>query len=164
MKNPYEMEVKLNTLVIHANGVFTEEEYNYMAALSYLVEQFEGIQKDKTTLCLNLNDGNFLVFNHNKNSEINPIAFVSKTGEIFFDVNISVFKNQIKEFQKYVDYKGSKQERENWPQRKKVIAAIKEYKNDILDFCIHSNLVPEKMIEQARQLYKDQETEENLDI
>lgn len=159
MKNPYEMKFKLNTLIVHANNLFTENEYEYLCALKYLIEQFEGVEKDNRTLCLNLYNGGFLIINHQDSKTINPIVFVDKSGNVLFDVNISVFSVQIKEFQKYVNYIDHKKERADWPHQKKLIAAIKEYKNDSLDFCIHQNLVSDKIIDYARKIYDSDELE-----
>lgn len=153
MNIPSMMKIKINTLTIRANNVFTEEQYNFLSALMYIVEQFDKIDKNKNVLCVNLHNGGFLVIEHNSDFNLNPLSFVDANGNILFDVNISVFDNQIKEFNKYVEYEDSKKQRMSWPYRKKVIAAIKDYKNDILDFCIHENLVPEKLIIDAREKY-----------
>lgn len=53
MQSPYEMKFKLNTLIVHANNLFTENKYEYLCALKYLIEQFE-----------DLYNGGFLIINH----------------------------------------------------------------------------------------------------
>lgn len=164
MKNPYNMKIKIKTLTVSSNRPFIEKELNYLKAFSYCIDQFNKIDDEINVFCLYLGNGNFIIGDHTDGKTINPFVFVNKNGNLSFDIDISCFNREIQEFQKYIDYNGSKGERKYWPETKKLIAAIKEYKNDFLDFKIHNNLIARQIIEQARQLYEEQETEENLDI
>lgn len=48
MKLPYNMIMKISTLTIFSYRPFTEDELNYLKALSYSVDQFNQISSDKS--------------------------------------------------------------------------------------------------------------------
>lgn len=155
MKIPYNTVYQINTITIHSDTIFSELELVYLKALSYTIDQFNQIDNGDQVFCLNLGNGNFLIGNHSDSEKINPFVFVNKRGDLVFDMDISCFRKEINEFRKYIEYEGSKNERKNWPLMKKYKAAIKEYKNDFLDFNIHNELIAEQLIKKARSLYAD---------
>ena len=155
MKIPYNTVYDISTITIYSDTIFSELELIYLKALSYTIDQFNQIDNGDQIFCLNLGNGNFLIGNHSDSEKINPFVFVNKRGDLLFDMDISCFRKEIDEFKKYIEYEGSKNERKNWPLMKKYKVAIKEYKNDFLDFNIHNELVAEQLIKKARSLYED---------
>lgn len=155
MKIPYNTVYQISTITIYSDTIFSELELVYLKALSYTIDQFNQIDNGDQIFCLNLGNGNFLIGNHSDSEKINPFVFVNKRGDLLFDMDISCFRKEIDEFKKYIEYEGSKNERKNWPLMKKYKVAIKEYKNDFLDFNIHNELVAEQLIKKARSLYED---------
>ena len=154
MTNPFKKLVKqISTLNIYSNLPLTELEYYYLQALDYLFQQFEKIEKDQNSFVLYLNKSTFLVGNHNVNESINPFVFVTETGKILYDVDISVFNNVIDEFNDYIMY--YKNKHPELPKEKTIQLAIKDYKNDKLDFYSNSKIITDKFFEQVRNNYSD---------
>lgn len=159
MKIPYKAKYKISSLTIYSSNHFSASELEFLKALDYTIQHFEGIEKDNYSLCINLTHNRFLIANHDSQYTTNPLAFVDEKGNIQFSVDISIFQNKIQEFQNYVSYDGSQNQRKNWSHEQKVSQAIKEYKNDTLDFCIN-NVVSNRILENARIIYDSLEHDE----
>ena len=136
----------INTLTVFSTKPFTREEYTYLNALKYLFECFNGMENDNS-FSMFIDKNTFLLANKRHDRELNPIVFVNQKGEILLDVDIKVFQKAIKEFNIYIDYYKNK----SIPYEKKVQLAIKDYKNDKLDFYSNSPVVFNSLIEKAEQ-------------
>lgn len=87
----------------------------------------------------------------------NPFVFINSKREILFDVDITIFNNAIKEFKQYVEYQDRSVNRKDLPYEKKIQLAIKDYKNDKLDFYSGSQIVADVFINQARQMWEERD-------
>lgn len=157
-KDTKNLIAQINTLRVYANTpTVSRSQHNYLVALSYLLQCFEGMDKNNN-LCMYISENTFLIANHSDSERINPFVFVNEKGEILFDVDIEVFELEIKEFENYIKYYDKKYP--EYPSEKKIQKAIKDYKNDKLDFYANSKIVLQSFIDKARSAYKQ---EYNLD-
>ena len=157
MKIPDSLLVKkISTLNIYAyKGILSKDQYYYLQALDFLFQNFESIEKESNTFCLYIGNNSFLIANHMDSKNVNPFVFVNNKGEILFDVDIMVFNNAIKEFKQYIEYQNRSASRKNLPYEKKIQLAIKDYKNDKLDFYSNSQIVADVFINKARQMWEE---------
>lgn len=159
MKIPDSLLVKqISTLNIYAyKGTLSKDQYYYLQALDYLFQSFESIKKDSNTFCLYIGNNSFLIANHMDSKMTNPFVFINNKREILFDVDITIFNNAIKEFKQYVEYQDRSVNRKDLPYEKKIQLAIKDYKNDKLDFYSGSQIVADVFINQARQMWEERD-------
>lgn len=146
MKIESNINIKIKNLTIYSNApIFTKSQYYYLLALQNLFDHFQNMNKNNN-FCMYLSENTFLISNFQENEKYNPIVFVNKKGEILFDVNISEFSGEIKKFIKYIDFYKDKE----IPEEKKIQLAIRDYKNDKLDFHANSKIVMQTIIDKAR--------------
>ena len=146
------VRIRLNTLTIYTDTVFSKHEYEYLQALAYLLNSIKNENKDNI-FCMYINKNAFLIADHNTNKSYDPFAFVNEKGEILFEINIKLLEKAIREFEQYkIDCKKRHPE---LPDEKILQKAIKEYKNDKIDFYSNCKIVQEKIIDNARQLWEN---------
>lgn len=154
MKLEHDYNYSIETLTIYKDSPFSALEYFYLKALEYTINCFEKTDKNNT-LSLYLDKNTFLIANHDDKEKINPIAFVNEKGEILFNVPINVFKKAISEFDKYIAYSQNSSKRQDMSYNQQIQEAIRDYKNDLLDFYINNNLLISNVIEKARNQYEN---------
>lgn len=133
----------------------------YLHALEYTINSFESIDdREYNNFCLYLSKGTFLIANHDINRKINPFAFVNEKGEIFFEVDISIFASVIDDFKGYISF--CKNRNSDLPQEKILQRAIKDYKNDCLDFYSNSRVVDKELVNRIRDQYEDDDIDPML--
>lgn len=130
------------TLNIYSNKPLSKLQNYYLEALKYLFSCFKDMQNDNN-FCMSLQKSTYLLASHKANRQINPIVFVNEKNEIMFNVDIKIFDNAITEFEAYIKYYDKNSDLSF---EEKIKLAIKDYKNDKLDFYSNSKLITNSMM------------------
>ncbi len=148
---------QISTLSIYTREpITTKEQYVYLLALQSLVEQYDKNSRVEDTLTLYLQNSEFLILNHNKEQKCNTIAFVNAKGEVYLDVDIAIFQDEIERFK--TDYIADTKKRHPELKEPELFkTAIRDYRNDIIDFYSHSDLIPKEIINEARRIIKERQ-------
>ena len=143
---------QFETLSITSQYYLDQSERNYLEALSYLFQTFKGMDIDNT-FCMYVDKNAFLIADHKKGNTVDPIVFVDKNGNILFEIDIQLLEKAKQEFEKYIAYYHSRNQ--ELPEEKILQNAIKDYKNDKLDFYANSKVVLRSIIDKAHRLLDD---------
>ena len=142
--------VKISTLTIYSEVPFERKEDEFINALSYLLSALKSMDKINV-FSMYIGARTFLIAEHDYQKDCDPFCFVNEKGDVLFEVDIKVFEPSINEFQDYIKYRIKRNP--DLPYEKQLQYAIKDYKNDKLDFYANSKVVSQELLQKARDRY-----------
>ncbi len=139
------------TLSIYGTHSLTENESNYIKALKCVFQGFQGMSKDNNFF-MRLNERNMLIGCHSSQEHPDPLIFLYSNADnaVSFTADLDVFSNEIEAFNEYIEYYNGR----DMSDQEKLDLAIRDYKNDKLDFNANSSLTMTDIIERARTQYQ----------
>lgn len=144
----------IGTLSIHSLSALTDDQSLCVYELQTLLKVYRNTFTDNDinrTLCITLENGCFLICDHRSKSD-ELLIFVDQNRKISFDVDISVFDNEIIRFkQYYMRNKGTMPSPE---------ICIK-YAEDLIVINKDKKVFREGYIEEAYELYNELQQEDN---
>ena len=145
--------VEVFTLSIYGTHNLTESENNYIKALKCVFQGFQRMSKNNNFF-MRLKERNMLIGCHASQEHPDPLIFLYSNADntVSFKADMDVFSNEVEVFKEYISYYGSR----DMSDQEKLELAIRDYKNDKLDFNANSPLIMTDIIERARLQFQEE--------
>ena len=141
--NATKVVCSVSTLFVYSDHPLNDVEKGFFQALRNVFESFSNMKKENN-FCMRIGKNTYLLGNNTKSRKPNPFVFLSCKQNVSFHADISYFANSLNEFQEYIDYYNRKHGTE-LSEDQTIQLAMRDYRNDKLDFCSNSQLVSQDL-------------------